>query len=394
VAPRRLRSGRIRFAARATVLALLSVYISLCSAFPGWANADRRTAEDPRGRAPTAEETKRPVRFAQAGVIPSIEGDWIAKETGETLHIEGSTWLHPSHGRARVREANDAADIKVYYDNGNTCAYRVTILEKGNQLDLIHADNTQNPDYCPSGALTRVSAPKPAPAAPEQIIVAPQQTPVAPPQIIVAPQQAPAQQTPVLSGVPQQADASRAIQRMTEQGIMSVRALEPAAAAEANSFGEFLVSVQRMFNLPPSDKPVVFTDVPPGSPYYDAVQATAPYLGRQALCFGCALSTNLYPNQQVSRALTTLPLVNILISRGAIELLDEQRAAEVLSSVSDVPRLQGPLGRYLATAISAHVLYLTQERKMEIGKSQTRSDIAITLDSVQTEYSVPQVRSR
>jgi Bacterial tandem repeat domain 1 len=93
------------------------------------------------------------------GLPAGLEGDWINKETGEQFRIEkGGMWFHPTHGRGRIREADDAADIKIYYDGGGTrCSYRLAFLESGNALDLIPADNTQNPDYCPSGLLIRAA---------------------------------------------------------------------------------------------------------------------------------------------------------------------------------------------------------------------------------------------
>ena len=55
------------------------------------------------------------------------------------------------HGEARIKPADDNADIKVYYDNGTKCSYRVNFLGKGDILSLGVADNLQDPDYCPSG---------------------------------------------------------------------------------------------------------------------------------------------------------------------------------------------------------------------------------------------------
>jgi hypothetical protein len=59
------------------------------------------------------------------GLPARLEGGWINKETGEQFRIEkGGVWFHPTYGRGRIREADDAADIKIYYEGGGTrCSY-------------------------------------------------------------------------------------------------------------------------------------------------------------------------------------------------------------------------------------------------------------------------------
>jgi hypothetical protein len=201
-----------------------------------------------------------------------------------------------------------------------------------------------------------------------------------------------AQPAPTFSDLPQQAEVRLAITRLTDQGIMTPRSPATFAPAEVSSLGEYLVSVQHMFDLPPPAHPAMFTDVPPTSPYYAAVQATAPYLGRQVLCFTCALSTNLYLDQPISRAQTTVTLVNILVARGSLRLVDEPHAAQILANVSDAAELSPPARLYLATAISANLLPRTPALTLQIAQPQTRADLAVTLDRVQTEFRVPQVR--
>lgn len=79
-------------------------------------------------------------------------------DSGEILSItEGGRWLHPVHGAARMRPADDAADLKVFYEQGAVhCSYRIAFSDKGATLALTAADSTQDPDYCPEGALRRV----------------------------------------------------------------------------------------------------------------------------------------------------------------------------------------------------------------------------------------------
>ena len=88
---------------------------------------------------------------------PSLAGQWIIKESGEILQIDqGGIWFHPLFGRAKIRKADDSADIKVFYEHGSTrCSYRISFSENGKRLDLIAADTMQDPDYCPAGSLKK-----------------------------------------------------------------------------------------------------------------------------------------------------------------------------------------------------------------------------------------------
>lgn len=87
-----------------------------------------------------------------------MAGEWLIGETGGTLRIgEGGSWDHPSHGIAKIRKAEDAADINVFYQKSSArCSYRVVLTDAGNTLTLIAADPTQDGDYCPEGSLKRI----------------------------------------------------------------------------------------------------------------------------------------------------------------------------------------------------------------------------------------------
>lgn len=97
-----------------------------------------------------------PVKEAheQSGIV----GDWAMPDSGDVLTIkDGGRWFHPKHGLARIREGNDAADLKIYYANANAqCSYRISFGEQGKTLTLTAADPTQDPDFCPAGTLRSV----------------------------------------------------------------------------------------------------------------------------------------------------------------------------------------------------------------------------------------------
>ncbi len=94
-----------------------------------------------------------PVKEAQEQSV--IVGDWAIPDSGQVLTIkDGGRWFHPKHGLARIREGNSAADLKIYYANANAqCSYRISFGDDGKTLNLTAADPTQDPDFCPAGAL-------------------------------------------------------------------------------------------------------------------------------------------------------------------------------------------------------------------------------------------------
>ncbi len=101
-----------------------------------------------------ADENKAASRERDEG--PSLVGQWIIKESGDILRIDEGGWFHPVHGRAKIRKADDSADIKVFYEHGSTrCSYRISFSENGKRLLLIAADTMQDPDYCPAGSLKK-----------------------------------------------------------------------------------------------------------------------------------------------------------------------------------------------------------------------------------------------
>jgi serine protease len=86
-----------------------------------------------------------------------LAGRWMLSDSGAILDIpDGVRWLHPVHGAAKIRPADDAADIKVFYESGSThCSYRISFADGGKTLELVAADRSQDPDWCPEGSLKR-----------------------------------------------------------------------------------------------------------------------------------------------------------------------------------------------------------------------------------------------
>jgi hypothetical protein len=84
----------------------------------------------------------------------ALAGEWLLPDGGGVLVISAKgDWLHPRYGAARIREASDEADIKVFYQGGDRCSYRTRWADGGKTLILTPTDNTQDSSYCPMGEL-------------------------------------------------------------------------------------------------------------------------------------------------------------------------------------------------------------------------------------------------
>ncbi len=97
---------------------------------------------------------------ATASDAATLTGQWMIGDSGAILSIsEGSRWIHPAHGAAKIRLGDDASDLKVFYEQGSArCSYKIAFSEHGQTLDLMAADLSQDSDYCPEGSLTRVGS--------------------------------------------------------------------------------------------------------------------------------------------------------------------------------------------------------------------------------------------
>jgi Zn-dependent metalloprotease len=114
-------------------------------------------AASPSAPEPAIEQSEAPAKTAglpEASERIRIVGEWSIANSADTILIRNDQWFHSKHGRARIREAVDEADLKVFYTNNDVhCSYRVTTSDAGKTLNLIAADPSQDPDFCPSGSL-------------------------------------------------------------------------------------------------------------------------------------------------------------------------------------------------------------------------------------------------
>jgi len=180
-----------------------------------------------------------------------------------------------------------------------------------------------------------------------------------------------------------------AINNMVSQGIM--REAEPGKFEPdaGQSRADFASSMQRMFNLPMPSRPIWFSDLPPNSPIYLAVQSVAPYLHWQMLCPGCALRSDFMPSESVSRAEVTVVLTAILVAQSKIPLLSTVETERVLADVGDASDLPPAARPYFATAIKTGVLALRPGNNMALSLHPSRADTAVLLDGVQKKFNLP-----
>ena len=197
--------------------------------------------------------------------------------------------------------------------------------------------------------------------------------------------------TTVAPDLPDDSQSKLAITNMVRQGVMRLRVTGNFSPSEPSTLGEYLMSLQHLFQLTPPPNPPRFTDVPPGSPYFTAAEAAALYLNRQAMCMGCLLSTNLYPDQPLMRAHSSVTLVSILNARGALTLLDDGTASQVLQGVGDAGLLSPPARRLVATAISAGIVSLSATHQVNLSSVETRASTAAILNQAQTRFQLPEV---
>jgi len=182
-----------------------------------------------------------------------------------------------------------------------------------------------------------------------------------------------------------------AITSMVEQGVMRSASQARFNPAGINGRGDFAASIQQMFNLPVPAQKLDFPDVPTSSPNYMAVQAIAPYLGRQIRCPGCALTSTLGPNEPVSRLEAAIVLTNILIAQKKVVFVSPEAADKMLAGRAE--EMRGPLGVYVATAIQNGILQTVTDAR-EAGVKFNRANLATLLDNVQKKFSIPQATRR
>jgi S-layer homology domain len=125
---------------------------------------------------------------------------------------------------------------------------------------------------------------------------------------------------------------------------------------------------------------------------YDAVKAVQPYLGRQMLCSGCALGTNLLPRDSVSRAEVTLVLAKVLAAQKKLTLPTPTETDAILAGIPDVSGLSAAARPYFAAAIQSGIMPAGPQRRIAPEMTVSRASAAVLLDGVQRQFAIPEVK--
>jgi hypothetical protein len=173
---------------------------------------------------------------------------------------------------------------------------------------------------------------------------------------------------------------------LSSAGTTPVGAAAVARAGNAATLSEFAKSVQEKFELAQPDAPVAFDDVLPGSPNYLAAQALYPFLHRQLLCPECALTSNFYPKNPLTRAQAAVVLVSILTTQGKVTLLTPEETSDVLGNVPDADSVSTFARPYIATAIAEGFLLLEPGNLIRPAEPYTHTEMAAVFDTVQRRY--------
>jgi hypothetical protein len=190
----------------------------------------------------------------------------------------------------------------------------------------------------------------------------------------------------VVAGTIALIDQAQATLDLSSGDSMQVSRGKAAGAGSAVTLGEFAKSVGQKFSLPQPDALVTFDDLRPSDPDYTAAQTVYPFLHRQLICPECALTSNFYPKNPLTRAQAAVVLVSILVAEDKITLLNQDETSDVLANVPDAESVSVFARPYIATALASGILPLQPGDMVRPSQPYLRTEIAAVLDTVQRRF--------
>lgn len=151
---------------------------------------------------------------------------------------------------------------------------------------------------------------------------------------------------------------------------------------------EFAVLVKQAFPLRLPAQSMNFPDVSPHDPDYQAIQTVAPFMNSQVLCPGCQLNLNFFPDQPVTRAISTITLVRIVLANGRMQLLGNSESEDVLAQVKDAGDLPMASRPLFATAIRFGILTLTSENTIRGSDGHPKTEMIFLLDKMRRQFNL------
>jgi hypothetical protein len=160
-----------------------------------------------------------------------------------------------------------------------------------------------------------------------------------------------------------------------------VHVLDGEGCAPVNRSAQ-VTAVRDLFDLKPMTSVPAFSDISAKDPLFASVQAVAPYLHRQMLCFGCALGTKFLPNMPSTRGGTAVLLTSILAARSALTLLAPSEADGVLAAYPDGASIPPPARSVLATALESGAIVPLPGGQIGAEVIETSADLSAVLAHV------------
>ena len=177
-----------------------------------------------------------------------------------------------------------------------------------------------------------------------------------------------------------------AISSMVAQGIMKPVGIGIFNPDGVVTRGEFATMMQSLYKLGKPGETVAFSDIKSTDPLFSAIQAMAPFMNRQVLCVGCALTTNFSPNAAISREEASIILVRIMGARNQLQPVTSPELSSFLQSTRDAKNWKPAAAPYFALAIKSGVMPLLGDNTFQPALKLTRADTAVLLDNINRQF--------
>jgi S-layer homology domain len=193
----------------------------------------------------------------------------------------------------------------------------------------------------------------------------------------------------VLSDLGNHGVEAPAISNMVAEGIMKPVAVGIFNPDGVVTRGEFATMMQSLYKLGKPSGTVSFSDIKSTDPLFSAIQAMAPFMNRQVMCVGCALTTNFSPNAAISREEASIILVRIMGARNQLQPLTSQELSSFLQNTRDAKNWKPAAAPYFALAIKSGVMPLLGDNTFQPALKLTRADTAVLLDNINRQFIIP-----
>lgn len=185
---------------------------------------------------------------------------------------------------------------------------------------------------------------------------------------------------------------SENVKSVAKAGSSKTSGVTTANYTCAMTRGEFAQLIAQRFHLPPPKQELPYSDVTRQDPRYGALQAAGLFMDYQVMCPHCQLATLFVPDRALTRAVSTLALVRILVVEQRIRLLTPAESERELGNVRDVGEIPAAARPYFATALANGILKVGAGNSIQPGKLDTQEELNAVLDDIQKRFTSPSGR--